>query len=63
MSEKQPDGMRVIFLDGTGITPGSEKCKCDSRCEFPCWQRIGWAPACPTCGCPPFPPDEGTEDG
>lgn len=42
------------FVDGTGITPGSERCQCTSECEFPCWQRIGWAPACSPCGCPPF---------
>ena len=40
-----------IFIDGTGITPGTEKCHCTSECEFPCWQRLGWAPACAECGC------------
>lgn len=48
----------TVFLDGTGITPGSEKCKCGPECEMPCWQRIGIADACGACGCPPFPDDE-----
>lgn len=47
-----------VFLDGTGITPGSEQCKCGKDCEFPCWQRVGWASACSSCGCPPFPDEE-----
>lgn len=47
--------MADVFLDGTGITPGTEECKCDNGCEFPCWQRLGWAPACSACGCPSFP--------
>lgn len=46
-----------VFLDGTGITPGTEKCHCGPECEFPCWQRLGIAPACEGCGCPPFPPE------
>jgi len=44
-----------LFIDGTGITPGSEKCQCKPSCEFPCWQRLGIAPPCPDCvygGCP-----------
>ena len=40
-----------IFIDGTGITPGTEKCQCGKDCEFPCWQRLGWAPPCRECGC------------
>lgn len=48
----------AYFLDGTGITPGTEKCKCGNDCEFPCWQRLGIADACRSCGCPPFPEDE-----
>jgi hypothetical protein len=44
----------AVFMDGTGITPGTEKCGCGPNCEFPCWQRLGWAPACRECGCPPF---------
>jgi hypothetical protein len=47
-----------VFLDGTGITPGTEKCHCGPECEFPCWQRLGIAPACEGCGCPPFPDEE-----
>lgn len=47
--------MGKIFLDGTGITPGTQKCKCGAECELPCWQRLGWAEACTVCGCPPFP--------
>jgi hypothetical protein len=41
----------VIFADGTGITPGTEECKCGHECEFPCWQRLGIAPPCGACGC------------
>jgi hypothetical protein len=44
----------VIFLDGTNVTPGSEKCVCGTDCEFPCWQRIGIGSACEVCGCPSF---------
>lgn len=29
-------------------------CKCGRDCEFPCHQRAGIAPACPSCGCKPF---------
>lgn len=50
-----------MFIDGTRITPGSEKCLCGKDCEFPCWQRIGIAPACSECGCPPFEADEPRE--
>jgi hypothetical protein len=39
----------TVFTDGTGVTPGTENCKCRKDCEFPCWQRLGWAPPCPTC--------------
>ncbi len=46
--------MSAIHIDGTGITPGTEKCKCGSACEFPCWQRLGIAEACRACGCPPL---------
>lgn len=47
--------MGSLFIDGTGITPGTENCKCDMNCEFPCWQRLGIAEACSQCGCPPLP--------
>ena len=50
--------MSGMFLDGTGITPGTGECKCGPDCEMPCWQRIGIAPACGACGCPPFPGGE-----
>ena len=40
-----------FFIDGTGITPGTEDCKCGNDCEFPCWQRLGIAPCCGSCGC------------
>jgi hypothetical protein len=33
--------MSGIFMDGPGITPGAENCKCGQDCEFPCWQRLG----------------------
>ena len=44
----------AVFLDGSRVTPGTEKCKCDTdgrRCEFPCWQRLGVTdtPCCPDC--------------
>lgn len=42
---------RGVFIDGTGATPGTEKCRCDLNCEFPCWQRIGIAGPCEMCGC------------
>lgn len=45
----------ATFLDGTGVTPGTEQCKCGPECELPCWQRLGWAPACSSCSCPSFP--------
>lgn len=55
--------MSGIHLDGTGITPGTEECKCGMECEFPCWQRLGIADACRACGCPPFPDeDDATEE-
>lgn len=47
----------AAFVDGTGITPGTEGCCCTNACEMPCWQRLGIAPACGVCGCPPFPGD------
>lgn len=47
-----------VFLDGTGVTPGTAKCKCGPDCEFPCWQRLGIAPACGSCGCPSLPGDD-----
>ena len=31
------------------------RCRCTKACGFPCWQRVGIADACWTCGCPPFP--------
>lgn len=39
------------FFDGTGVTPGTEGCKCGPSCEFPCWQRLGLTtdPCCDTC--------------
>jgi len=30
------------------------ECKCDSKCKFPCWQRVGIADTCESCGCPSF---------
>jgi hypothetical protein len=50
------------FIDGTGLTPGSESCRCGKDCEFPCWQRIGIAPSCVACECPPFPDEQSAED-
>lgn len=50
--------MSDVFVDGTGVTPGTEACKCGAECEFPCWQRLGWAPPCDACDCPPFAEDE-----
>lgn len=26
-------------------------CRCHASCEFPCWQRVGWATPCGNCGC------------
>lgn len=46
---------RAVFLDGTKVTPGTEECRCTPECEFPCWARLGLAPACRSCGCRPFP--------
>ncbi len=48
----------MIFMDGTRITPGTEGCKCGPRCEHPCFLRIGIAPACQSCGCPPLPEED-----
>lgn len=28
-----------------------EGCRCHSSCEFPCWQRVGWANPCDACDC------------
>jgi len=61
IDEWEEAGKVTVFIDGTGITPGTEKCKCTNECEFPCWQRLGWAPACTACHCPPFV--ESDEDG
>jgi Zn-finger protein len=47
--------MTVPRLDGSGITFGSEKCRCTPDCEWPCWQRIGVAPPCAPCYCPDWP--------
>lgn len=48
----------TVFADGTGVTPGTEQCKCGPRCEMPCWQRIGLTTT-PCCdGCPPLPADD-----
>jgi hypothetical protein len=52
--KKDGEWTNGIFVDGTGVTPGSERCKCTAECEFPCWQRIGIAPACSACKCPPL---------
>lgn len=38
------------------------RCRCTVDCEFPCWQRVGIAPACEGCGCPPFTSYERRED-
>ena len=43
-----------VFLDGSRVTPGTEKCRCDTdgrRCEFPCFQRLGLTsdPCCDDC--------------
>lgn len=58
----------TTFIDGSRITPGTERCMCDSKvprpdgrprdCEFPCFQRIGLTtdPCCPDCA--PLPGDE-----
>jgi hypothetical protein len=54
--------MRRVFVDGTGITPGTEKCQCGPECEFPCWQRLGLASACTECGCLPFPAEDDQAD-
>jgi hypothetical protein len=59
----------MTFIDGSRITPGTEKCMCDSTvplpfgqqrdCEFPCWQRLGLtsSPCCPDCAPLPEPGD------
>lgn len=52
------------FLDGSRVTPGTERCVCDKDgrcCEFPCWMRLGLTaqPCCP--GCPPLPSVEEDE--
>ena len=56
-----------VFVDGSRVTPGTEKCHCDEptlrpdgrrrNCEFPCWQRIGITstPCCPDCAPLPEP--------
>jgi hypothetical protein len=54
--------MAKIFVDGTGITPGTEKCQCTIECEFPCWQRLGIAPACEACECPPLPKENDEQE-
>ena len=38
----------MIFVDGTACTPG---CSCGNECEMPCWQRMGIAEVCGSCGC------------
>lgn len=40
------------FIDGSEQYPD---CCCGDDCQFPCWQRVGVAPACEKCGCKPFP--------
>ena len=59
-----PNGVkkRTLFVDGTRVTPGSESCRCTAECEFPCWQRIGIAPACRSCNCPAFAEDGETSN-
>lgn len=52
-----------LFMDGTGITPGTEGCKCGPSCEMNCWERIGIAPACKACGCAPFEEDKAQTPG
>lgn len=42
------------FAEGDRVTPGSERCRCGPDCDFPCWQRVGIAPACGACHCPPI---------
>lgn len=37
-----------IIFDGT---QRMKACKCSPDCEFPCWQRVGIAPACEACEC------------
>jgi hypothetical protein len=34
-------------------------CRCHSSCEFPCWQRVGWADPCGACGCATVPDTRG----
>lgn len=51
-----------VFIDGTGVTPGTEACRCTNECEHPCWMRVGLAPACRSCNCPPFPEDVEGQD-
>lgn len=46
--------MTNIHIDGSINHPG---CKCGVECEMPCWQRVGIAPACESCGCVAFPYD------
>lgn len=56
--------MARIFVDGPGITPGAENCKCGPDCECPCWQMLGLTddPVCGVCGCSPAPATEGSRD-
>lgn len=51
----------MTFIDGSRVTPGTDRCMCDSPeprpdgrrrdCEMPCWQRLGLTeiPCCPDC--------------
>ena len=43
-----------IFIDGSANLPG---CRCGDECGMPCWQRIGIASACESCGCDALPFD------
>lgn len=51
--EPEQKRRRALFLDPA---PGlHDKCKCDSKCEMPCWQLYGLTDQpCGACGCPPF---------
>lgn len=46
--------MPRVFLE---VNPPG--CRCKPSCSFPCFQRVGWAPACAGCGCDPFPEEDG----
>lgn len=52
----------TVFVDGTGVTAGTEGCKCGRACEMPCWQRVGitTSPCCEAC--PPLPAVDEDDD-